>query len=142
MPTQTPLATGADFVVFEPGVQFVSTSFPFSRIRFVRISGSDMVITMGVKTGYSDLLKQASVLVNGKNVGVVDPRPWTNHDLIDMESVTFIVPQAAMPAALDTIAHVGVVTIQIVPVNSADPDNFLLVGPVVCQLHVMAPTLP
>jgi hypothetical protein len=142
MATQQALLGAADFAVFErSSAQLVSTSFPFSRVQLViGISGPDMLITMAVKTGYSDNAKAAKVMLNGKEVGRVDPRPWTNHFVIDMETVTFVVPQSAVPTG-DAILHLALLTLQIVPTNS-DPDNFLLVGPVVCHYHKIGATLP
>jgi hypothetical protein len=142
MPTQQPLFGAADFFVFEPlSAQFVSASVPFSRVNvLLGIIGPDMLITMSVKTGYSDNLRAARVLLNGKQIGSVDPRPWVNHYLIDMETITFVVPPSARPPELDPIGHLAVATLQVIPTN-ADPDNWLFVGSVVCHYHKQGTTM-
>jgi hypothetical protein len=117
----------ADYVVIDSSGAMVSQSFPYSKFFAVAIpfpfpppQGSAYLI-LTIKTGYSDPLESAAVLINGTNIGSIDPRPWINHFAVDLETMIFVFDNTLLRGILQTL--------QIVPQgNLADPQNFLLLG--------------
>jgi hypothetical protein len=131
-----PLSNAANFVVFNSEGALVNDSFRFSRVRVLAFvdARENLVISMAVATGYSDLSRTARVLLNGVLIGVVDPYPLGNPSFA-LHTMTIVVPANKIPPPFETIMNQTVAVLEIVTTNS-DPDNWLLVDSVVCHFHV------
>jgi len=139
--SQQPLFNAASFVVFDSSSALVNQSFPYSRVAVLAsLDRTIMHISMAVKTGYSDYSRLARVTLNGVQVGIIAPRPFVGASM-EMEMVTIIVPSNKIPVPFDPITHLAVAVLQVVTTN-ADPDNWLLVGPIVCSFQVQGATFP
>jgi len=127
-----PLFNAASYVVFDPSYAFVNQSFPYSRIAVLGfLNPTSLIISMEVATGYTDLAKQANVILNGVSIGRIEPHPF-GIPSFNSAVVTFIVPASKIPPPFDPITRSAIAVLGIVPTN-ADPDNWLSVGAVVCQ---------
>ena len=60
-------------------------------------SGTAYLI-LTVKTGYTGPSENAFVFINGSLIGVIEPRPWTNHSIIDCETIILQFPNTLFPA--------------------------------------------
>ena len=109
-------------------------------LSFPMRAAGGVVLTMSVKTGYSDITKSASVLMNGTVIGKIDPRPWVNHEQVDMEAVTFIAPVSTVtvfPIPLPQFVAgegQGINFLEIM-LGSSDDDGYVFVENIVCHYH-------
>jgi hypothetical protein len=122
----------ADYVVIDGTGALISLPFfPYSKFfafpppplfSFGQPSGLAYLL-LTVKTGYSDPSENAAVLVNGTTIGTIDPRTWTNHFAVDLETIIFVFDSSVF------FGFPPVQNLQIVPQgNLSDPSNFLLLG--------------
>src|SRR3954466_13876741 len=108
MPTDQPLLFAADFSVLDATGALVTTGLPYTRVGILLgLAAAEILVTLTVKTGYTDFAKAASVKLNGIEIGTIDPRPWTNHFVIDLETVTFVVPPNQVVSG-DPVGHIAV----------------------------------
>jgi hypothetical protein len=128
----------ANYVVPDSTGSLVSASFPYSKL-FVtapRASSGKAYLTLTVKTAYTDPSFNAAVKINGTTIGTIDPRPWTNHFILDMETVIFVFDNTLLVTSLFSWPFLipAINTLQIIRQgNLADPTNFLLVGAAICH---------
>src|SRR4051794_3877980 len=54
---------------------------------------SDAVLILWVKTGYDTGASAATITFNGQVLSPIWPRPWTNHNYINMEADSYLVPR-------------------------------------------------
>jgi hypothetical protein len=133
-----PLSTAANYVVFNSEGTLVNDSFPFSRVRVLAYLDprEDLIISMAVATGYSDVFSAAQVLLNGVSIGFVEPYPLGN-PAFAFHTTTIVVPSNKIPPPFETVLHQTIAVLEVVPSSA---DNYLLVDSVVCHFHVQGAT--
>jgi hypothetical protein len=73
------------------------------------------------KTGYSVNAMSATVQINGRTVGVIDPRPWVNHNFFALEAI--ILPFSARILTFNESNRLQIVRVP--PTVPPDPNNFV-----------------
>jgi hypothetical protein len=83
----------SDISIIHNGSAFVNNSFPFNKPFFlIRVDrGRPSLLIMEVKTSYT-YPQRAQVRLNGMQIGWIEPRPWTNHFVVDYEPVSIVIP--------------------------------------------------
>jgi hypothetical protein len=116
----------ADYQIIDPTGSLVSNS-PYSRTFFaVRATVSSPYFMMWVKTAYSTGAEAASVRLNGTEIDKIWPRPWTNHNYIDLDAVPFIFsPTLLNPSPIPFYPIPALNTLEVVPVPGLS--NYLFV---------------
>jgi hypothetical protein len=76
----------ADYQVIDATGALVWSAQPYSRIFFPLQKGSPLLL-FWVKTGYSTSASAASIRINGTEVDKIWPRPWTVHNILDLEAI-------------------------------------------------------
>jgi hypothetical protein len=111
----------ADYQLVDPPGAFIYNATYSRTFVAARDPLSSPYFEMWVKTGYSSGGNAASVRINGTEIDKVWPRPWTNHNYIDMEVVAFVfswsllnqfpgppwVTQFPMPNTLEIVPMAG-----------------------------------
>src|SRR5262245_1689149 len=99
--------------------------FFFTNVNFV----PDPMFLMWVKTGYSSISNAAAVRVNGQVIGKLFPRPWLDHNYVNFEAESLLVPRSSLFGA--PYSGISVInTLEIVPVAGGDGDEFVLLDKV------------
>ena len=99
--------------------------FFFTNVNFV----PDPMFLMWFKTGYSSMGKAASVRVNGREIGKLFPRPWLDHNFIDFEAESLLIPRTSLagaPFSFQSVLNV----LDIVPVAGGAGDEYVLLDKV------------
>jgi hypothetical protein len=124
--------SGSAYVVVEDTGALVWTSAPYTKL-FVTPSpfpfggpAGQGYLILTVKTGYTDPSESAAVVINGKTIGNIDPRPWTNHYVIDLETLIFVFDPSVFGWFVQTLQIV-------LQGDLNDPLNYLLLGNVICH---------
>ena len=86
---------------------------------------SDTMFLMWFKTGYSSIANSAIVRVNGQEIGKLLPRPWLDHNYVNFEAESLILPRTFMLGAPYFWSPVYNL-LEIVPVPGADDGYVLL----------------
>ena len=123
----------SNFVVPDSVGGLVWTSSPYSKFflltGLVAPSGTAYLI-LTVKTGYTDPSESAFVVINGRTVGAIDPRPWTNHFAIDLETMIFVFDNSVLSGfPFGPVNNLEIV----LQGNLSDPYNYLLLGDAICH---------
>ena len=123
----------SNFVVPDSVGGLVWTSSPYSKFFLLTglvVPSGTAYLILTVKTGYTDPSESALVVINGTAIGTIDPRPWTNHFAIDLETMIFVFDNSV----LSGFPFGPVNNLQIVlQGNLADPYNYLLLGDAICH---------
>jgi hypothetical protein len=76
----------ADYQVIDATGALVWRTLPYSR-PFVPSQRGSPVLLLWVKTGYTSPLSAASIRINGTEITKISPRPWTDHNIINLEAI-------------------------------------------------------
>jgi hypothetical protein len=108
----------ADYRVIDANGALVSSGLPYSKLFFASRSTSESpLLLLWVKTGYSTSASAASIRINGTEVDKIYPRPWTVHEILDLEAISVPFPSSLLATGLFGLP--GVNTLTIVPRTGA-----------------------
>ena len=81
----------ADYQVIDANGALVWSGQPYLKIFLAPQRGSPLLL-LWVKTGYSTSVSAASIKINGTEVDKIYPRPWTVHNILDLEAISVPFP--------------------------------------------------
>jgi len=86
------MPTLANYEIVDQTGAYVSPTSTYSRSFQIggRNGGYPAYLEMWAKTGYSNSSTQpATVRLNGTQIGTIYPRPWLNHNYVDLDTIAF-----------------------------------------------------